>query len=84
MHASVVMPVLESTEVTAGAKRRIAELVVDRGKLIAGNFSETGTTSLIGQRPLSARARRVGCGYSMTSFELDLDPEAILPPLKPN
>src|SRR4029077_18081162 len=52
MHASVVMPVLQSPEVTQEAKQRIAELVVRRRRLIGGNFSEPGTTSLIGDRPL--------------------------------
>ena len=70
MHASVVMPVLESTEVATDAKRRIAELVVNQRRLIAGNFSEPGTTSLIGERPLSARARRVGCGYSISGRKM--------------
>ena len=54
MHASVVMPLLESAEVSAEAKRRIAELVVGERKLIAGNFSEPGTTSLIGERRLKS------------------------------
>jgi alkylation response protein AidB-like acyl-CoA dehydrogenase len=57
MHASVVMPLLESAEVSAATKRRIAELVVHERKLIAGNFSEPITTSLIGERP-KARARK--------------------------
>ena len=35
MHASVVMPLLESAEVTAETKRRLADLVVQQGKLIA-------------------------------------------------
>ena len=70
MHASVVMPVLESTEVATDAKRRIAELVVNQRRLIAGNFSEPGTTSLIGERPLSARARRIDCGYSITGRKM--------------
>jgi alkylation response protein AidB-like acyl-CoA dehydrogenase len=70
MHASVVMPVLESPEVTTDAKRRIAELVVDQHKLIAGNFSEPGTTSLIGERPLGARARRIDCGYSISGRKM--------------
>jgi hypothetical protein len=39
MHASTVLPLLQSPEVPAKAKRRIAELVVDQRKLIAGNFS---------------------------------------------
>ena len=70
MHASVVMPVLESTEVTTDAKRRIAKLVVQKRKLIAGNFSEPGTTSLIGARPLTTRARRVNGGYSITGRKM--------------
>lgn len=63
MHASVVMPVIDSDEVEPAAKRRLAELVVDGRMLIAGNFSEPGTTSLIGERPLTAKARRVDGGY---------------------
>ena len=47
MHASVVMPLLESVEVSAETKQRVAELVVRERKLIAGNFSEPVTTSLI-------------------------------------
>ena len=38
MHTSVVMPLLESAEVSAEAKRHIAELVVRQRKLIAGQF----------------------------------------------
>ena len=57
MHASVIMPLLESAEVAPDTKRRIADLVVHERKLIAGNFSEPVTTSLIGERPLKARAR---------------------------
>jgi alkylation response protein AidB-like acyl-CoA dehydrogenase len=70
MHASVVMPLMESSEVTTDTKRRVAELVVQKRKLIAGNFSEAGTTSLIGERPLSARARRVDGGYSITGRKM--------------
>jgi alkylation response protein AidB-like acyl-CoA dehydrogenase len=70
MHASVVMPLLESPEVTTAAKRHVTELVVQKGKLIAGNFSEPGTTSLIGERPLRARARRVNGGYSITGRKM--------------
>jgi alkylation response protein AidB-like acyl-CoA dehydrogenase len=70
MHASVVMPVMESSEVTPDTKRRLAELVVDKRKLIAGNFSEPGTTSLIGERPLTARARPVSGGYSITGRKM--------------
>ena len=70
MHASVVMPVLQSTEVTPAAKRHIADLVVQQGCMIGGNFSEPGTTSLIGERGLSARARRVNDGYSITGRKM--------------
>ena len=70
MHASVVMPLLQSPEVTDDAKRLVAELVVQQRKLIAGNFSEAGTTSLIGERPLTARARRVEGGYSVTGRKM--------------
>ena len=62
MHASVVMPILESAEIGEEVKARMADLVVRQGKLIGGNFSEPGHTSLIGERPLSARARRVAGG----------------------
>ncbi len=70
MHASVVMPVLQSTEVTPSAKELIADLVVRQHKLIGGNFSEPGTTSLIGERPLAARAQRVDGGYSITGRKM--------------
>src|SRR5437764_8932439 len=70
MHASVVMPVLESPEVGEAAKRRIVDLVVRQKKLIGGNFSEAGHTSLIGERPLSARARRIDGGYSLTGRKM--------------
>ena len=70
MHASVVMPILESDEVTVEAKRRIADLVVRQGKMIGGNFSETGHTSLIGERPLSVRARPVDGGYRITGRKM--------------
>ena len=66
MHASVVMPVMQSAEVGTQAKRHLADLVVRHKKLIAGNFSEEGTTSLIGERPLRARARPVADGWSIT------------------
>jgi alkylation response protein AidB-like acyl-CoA dehydrogenase len=70
MHASVVMPLLRSAEVSAAAKRHIAELVVEERRLIAGNFSEPVTTSLIGERPLRARARRVEGGYRVTGRKM--------------
>jgi alkylation response protein AidB-like acyl-CoA dehydrogenase len=70
MHASVVMPILESDEATIEAKRKIADLVVRQGKMIGGNFSETGHTSLIGERPLSVRARPVDGGYRITGRKM--------------
>ena len=70
MHASVVMPVLQSDEVGGAAKQLIADLVVHQQRLIGGNFSEPATTSLIGERPLSARARRVDGGYSITGRKM--------------
>jgi alkylation response protein AidB-like acyl-CoA dehydrogenase len=39
-------------------------------QLIAGNFSETVTTSLIGERPLKARARQVEGGYRVTGRKM--------------
>ena len=70
MHASVVMPILDSTEIGEDVKARMADLVVRQGKLIGGNFSEPGHTSLIGERPLSARARRVAGGWSVTGRKM--------------
>jgi alkylation response protein AidB-like acyl-CoA dehydrogenase len=70
MHASVVMPVLESAEVSGEAKQRVADLVVRQRRLIGGNFSEPNTTSLIGDRPLNVRARPVDGGYSITGRKM--------------
>ncbi|MBV9585402.1 MAG: acyl-CoA/acyl-ACP dehydrogenase [Alphaproteobacteria bacterium] len=70
MHASVVMPLLESPEVMRETKQRIADLAAREKKLIAGNFSEPVTTSLIGERPLKTRARRVNGGYRVTGRKM--------------
>ncbi len=70
MHDSVVMPVLQSPEVASEAKRHLADLVVRQGKLIGGNFSEPGTTSLIGERGLTTRARQVDGGYRITGQKM--------------
>ena len=70
MHASVVMPLLESDEVSPETKKQISELVVRHGKMIGGNFSEPGHTSLIGERPLSVRARAVPGGYRINGKKL--------------
>ena len=70
MHTSVVMPLLQSAEVSAEVKRRIADLVVRQGKLIAGNFSEPITTALIGERPLKARVSRADGGYRINGRKM--------------
>jgi alkylation response protein AidB-like acyl-CoA dehydrogenase len=70
MHTSVVMPLLECPDVPYATKQKIADLVVRQGKLIGGNFSEPGTTSLLGARPLTARAKRVNGGYSVTGRKM--------------
>ena len=70
MHASVVMPLLLSPEVTPEAKHHIADLVVREQKMIGGNFSEPGTTSLMGERPLTVTARKTDTGYSITGRKM--------------
>ena len=70
MHASVVMPLLASAEVTDETKRRIARMVVQDRCLIAGNFSEPVTTALIGERPLKTRARRIDGGYNLSGRKM--------------
>jgi alkylation response protein AidB-like acyl-CoA dehydrogenase len=70
MHASVVMPLLQSAEVSHQTKQRIAALVVQERKLIAGNFSEPVTTSLVGERPLKTRASRVDGGYRVSGRKM--------------
>ncbi|HEX3989935.1 MAG TPA: acyl-CoA dehydrogenase family protein [Acetobacteraceae bacterium] len=70
MHASVVMPILESDEVAIEAKQRVVDLVVHQGKMIGGNFSEPGHTSLISERPLSVTARAVDAGYRVTGRKM--------------
>jgi alkylation response protein AidB-like acyl-CoA dehydrogenase len=70
MHASVVMPILECAEVSPQTKRRLADLVVREKKLIAGNFSEPVTTSIVGVRPIKTRARRVEGGWRVTGRKM--------------
>jgi alkylation response protein AidB-like acyl-CoA dehydrogenase len=70
MHASVVMPILESDEVTSEAKQSLTDLIVGQAKMIGGNFSETGHTSLIGERPLSVRASQVDGGYRISGRKM--------------
>jgi alkylation response protein AidB-like acyl-CoA dehydrogenase len=63
MHASVVMPLMESAEVTETAKAHLADLVCRQKLLIAGNYSEATSTALIGERWLDTVARRDGAGW---------------------
>lgn len=66
MHLSIVGPLMESPEVPLRTKQRLAKLVVDEGKLIAGNFSEPTTSALLGSHVPATRARRVSNGYYLT------------------
>jgi alkylation response protein AidB-like acyl-CoA dehydrogenase len=70
MHASVVMPLLQSPEVPEETKQRVANTVVQDREMIAGNFSEPITTSLIGARPLKTRVRRVVGGYEISGRKM--------------
>ena len=70
MHLSITGPLMESAEVSEDTKQMVAELVVRDRKLIAGNFSEPSSTGLIGERPLSTRARQVPGGYSITGRKM--------------
>ncbi len=70
MHASVVMPLMDSDQVTPDAKRRLADLVAGQELMIGGNFSEPGTTSLMGERPLSVRATPVPGGWRITGRKM--------------
>jgi alkylation response protein AidB-like acyl-CoA dehydrogenase len=66
MHLSIVGPIMESPLVPAAVKARVARMVVDDRKLIAGNFSEPTTSGLVGTPVPSTRARRVAGGYRIT------------------
>ena len=70
MHASVVMPLLDSPEVTPQAKRQVADLVVGRKQLIAGNYSEATSTALLGERWLDTIIRRVDGGWEITGRKM--------------
>src|SRR4029079_18852961 len=70
MHASVVMPLLDSPEVTPQAKRHVADLVVGRRQLIAGNYSEATSTALLGERWLDTIVRRVEGGWRITGRKM--------------
>ena len=66
MHLSIVGPLMESPEVSADTKQRLAQLVGPEQKLIAGNFSEPTTSGLVGTPVPATRARRVAGGYRIT------------------
>jgi alkylation response protein AidB-like acyl-CoA dehydrogenase len=70
MHASVVMPLLDSPEVTPQAKRHVADLVVSGKHLIAGNYSEATSTALLGERWLDTIVRRVEGGWQITGRKM--------------
>src|ERR1700675_548121 len=66
MHLSIVGPLMESSLVPIGTKKRLAHMVVHDKKLIAGNFSEPTTSGLLGTPVPLTRARRVDGGYRIT------------------
>jgi alkylation response protein AidB-like acyl-CoA dehydrogenase len=70
MHASVVMPLLSSDEVTPDVKRYIADLVVRQKKLISGNYSEATSTGIIGERWLDTVIRQVDGGWEITGRKM--------------
>ena len=70
MHASLVMPLLASPEVTAAAKRHVADLVVGQKKLIAGNYSEATSTALLGERWLDTIITRAESGWRITGRKM--------------
>ncbi len=70
MHLSIVGPLMEWPGISEAVKQRIAEMVVHDPKLIAGNFSETSSTALIGAHTPTTRARRVEGGYQITGRKM--------------
>jgi alkylation response protein AidB-like acyl-CoA dehydrogenase len=70
MHLSIVGPLMESALVPAATKERLAKMVVQEQKLIAGNFSEPGTSGLVGTPVPLTRARRVDGGYRITGRKM--------------
>ncbi len=70
MHLSIVGSLMESAEVPQAVKQRTADLVVKERKLIAGNFSETSSTALMGAHTPETRARRVDGGYRITGRKM--------------
>ena len=70
MHASMVGPLLESDEVAEETKVMLADLVVREKALIAGNFSEASSTSLIGERHIATRATRDAEGWRVNGRKM--------------
>lgn len=70
MHASVVMPLLDSPLVAQEAKQHIADLVVRRRQLLAGNYSEATSTALLGERWLDTVVRRTADGWRITGRKM--------------
>ena len=70
MHASVVMPLIDSPLVTQAAKLHVADLVVNRKQLVAGNYSEATSTALLGERWLDTIVRRTADGWSITGSKM--------------
>lgn len=66
MHLSIVGPLMESPLVSAATKERLARMVVQERKLIAGNFSEPTTSGLVGTPVPLTRARRADGGYRIS------------------
>src|SRR5262245_40944863 len=66
MHLSIVGPLMESPVIPRTTKERLAAMVVQQRKLIAGNFSEPTTSGLVGTPVPRARARRVDGGYRIS------------------
>lgn len=70
MHASVIMPLLASPEVSPEAKQYIVDLVVRQRKLIAGNYSEATSTALLGERWLDTVVKRVPNGWTISGRKM--------------
>ena len=70
MHLSIVGPLMEHPSVPRATKERVAHLVVNEEKLIAGNFSETSSTALLGAHTPVTRARKVDGGYRITGRKM--------------
>ena len=70
MHASVVMPMLGSSQVDLSAKKHIVDLVLNKRCIISGNYSEPTSTAILGERWLSTIARRADGGWRVTGRKM--------------